>query len=707
MFPFNNPDLPLNERVQDLISRLTLEEKVSQTLHTAPAIPHLGIPSYNWWNECLHGVARAGTATVFPQAIGLAASWNEALMWEVAHATSTEARAKHHAALRRGNHAQYFGLTFWSPNINIFRDPRWGRGHETYGEDPFLTGRLGVSFVRGLQGSDETYLKTAACAKHYAVHSGPETDRHTFDAQVSRKDLYETYLPAFQALVEEAQVESIMGAYNRTNGEVCCGSQLLLDDILRGEWKFQGHVVSDCGAVCDFHLHHKVTRNAVESAALALNRGCDLNCGETFASLGEAVRHGLLEEAVLDRALTRLFTTRFKLGMFDPPERVPYAAFPEQVVNSPQHRRLALHAAHESIVLLKNDGLLPLDREKINSILVVGPNAATTDVLLANYNGLNPQLTTILEGLCGKVHPGCGVNLIDGCGLTGSSKDGFNAVGWYAHEADVIVAVMGLSPRVEGEEGDAAASDGGGDRLKITLPGVQEELLQHLTTFGKPVILVLMNGSAVAINWAQQHLPAIVEAWYPGQEGGTAVADVLFGDYNPGGRLPVTFYKSLEDVPDFRDYNMTGRTYRYFEGEPLYPFGHGLSYTKFAYSDAAVTPAQPGVNDDVRLQVTVTNTGKRAGDEVVQVYLTNLTAPAPQPVRALKAFQRIRLSRGQKNVVELELPAAAWARIDDNGKAVLEPGEWRVTVGGGQPIAPAGGTPPPFIELQVTRRESK
>jgi beta-glucosidase len=681
--PYLNPDLPVAERVRDLVGRMTTEEKIGQMLHVAPAVERLDVPAYNWWNECLHGVGRAGVATVFPQAIGLAATWNEELMERVGTAVSDEARAKHHAALKHGIRAQYLGLTFWSPNVNIFRDPRWGRGHETYGEDPYLTGRLGVGFVKGLQGRDKRYLKLVATAKHYAVHSGPESERHGFDAVVSPKDLRETYLPAFEALVREAKVEAVMGAYNRTNGEVCCGSPTLLQKILREEWGFAGHVVSDCGAVCDFHQHHKVTSRPEESAALAVRNGCDLNCGETYRFLVGAVKEGLLTEAELDRALTRLMTARFRLGMFDPPARVPFARIPVSVNDSAKHRRLARQAARESVVLLKNQGgLLPL-RKDLANIAVVGPNAASFDVLLGNYNGLNPRMVTIVEGVCGKVSAQTAVNWHAGCSLAGDFKGGFGMAKAYCAPADVIVAVMGLSPKLEGEEGDASDTTAGGDRQRLELPGVQEEFLKELVAMGKPVVLVLMSGSAVAMPWAKENVPAIVQAWYPGEEGGTAVADVLFGDYNPAGRLPVTFYKGTFQLPEFRDYSMKGRTYRYFGGEPLYPFGYGLSYTSFRYSGLRVRVARD--RQSAKVAVTVRNTGERAGDEVVQLYLTDLEASAPVPIRSLRGFRRVNLKPGERKTVEFVLGAADLACVLEDGRAVVEPGEFEVSVGGGQP----------------------
>jgi beta-glucosidase len=661
---------------------MTLEEKVSQMLHEAPAVERLGIPEYNWWNECLHGVARAGVATVFPQAIGLAATWDLALIDAVGTVISDEARAKYHAAQRAGNRAQYFGLTFWSPNINIFRDPRWGRGHETYGEDPFLTSRVGVAFVKALQGDNPAYLKVAANAKHYAVHSGPESERHTFDAVVSAKDLRETYLPAFKALVQEAKVESVMGAYNRTNGELCCGSKTLLQEILRDEWGFEGHVLSDCWAVCDFHLHHKVTNTVAESAALAVTNGCDLNCGESFHALLQAVAEGLISEETIDRSVSRLMTTRMKLGMFDPDERVPYASIPASMNNRPEHRKLARKAACESIVLLKNNGVLPL-RKDLNCIHVTGPNALSTDVLLANYNGVNPTLVTMLEGICGKVSASTNVLSSLGVPVTAPTTDFSQGLYW-ATTADVNIAVVGLTPRLEGEEGDAVDSDGGGDRIKIDLPGSQDEYLKALKGLGKPLVVVVTGGSAIALNWAKENADAIVYAWYPGEEGGNAVADVLFGDYNPAGRLPVTIYKSLADLPPFTEYAMAGRTYRYFEGEPLFPFGFGQSYSSFSYTNIDV-PAVSSTDEPLAVAIDVTNTSDVTGDEVVQVYITDLNSPVTVPIRELRAFARVTLAPSETRRVSFAIPAEQLTRTLTDGAQIPIPGAISVAVGGGQP----------------------
>lgn len=683
---YKQPDLPIDVRVRDLVSRMTLKEKVSQMVHEAAAIPRLDVPAYNWWNECLHGVARAGVATVFPQAIGLAATFNPELMHRVAVAISDEARAKHHEYVRRGVRDIYTGLTFWSPNINIFRDPRWGRGQETYGEDPYLTGRLGVAFVRGLQGDDPKYLKLVATPKHYAVHSGPELDRHHFDARVGPKDLRETYLPAFAACVREAGAVSVMGAYNRTNGEPCCGSATLLERILREEWGFAGYVVSDCGAICDFHQHHKITPGAPESAAMAVRNGCDLNCGQTYNSLLIAADQGLIDEATIDRALERLFTARFRLGEFDPPERVPYASIPYEVNDCAEHRALALETARQSIVLLKNDGdVLPLRRD-LRSIAVIGPNADSLDVLLGNYYGTPSGYVTPLEGIRARVAAaGTRVYHARGGSVTSVSPTEIAEAVSAASRVEVAILCLGLSPKLEGEEGDAANSDAGGDRLHIDLPASQQQLLEAVHATSTPVVLVLTGGSAVAIRWADAHVPAILYVWYPGEEGGTAVADVLFGDYNPAGRLPVTFVKSIDDLPPFDDYAMPGRTYRYATREPLYPFGYGLSYTTFRYSNLRVSSERVTAGETLTVRVDVENTGPRDGDEVVQLYLRDEQASVPVPIRALEGVRRIALAAGRRETVEFAITPRQMALIDNDGRCRLEPGTFAVSVGGGQP----------------------
>ncbi|MFO7958286.1 MAG: glycoside hydrolase family 3 C-terminal domain-containing protein [Candidatus Brocadiia bacterium] len=688
---YEDASLPVDERVEDLVSRMTLEEKVSQMVHPASAIPRLDVPQYNWWNECLHGVARAGRATVFPQAIGMAASFDDGLMHEVATAISDEARAKHHQAARQGNRGQYFGLTFWTPNINIFRDPRWGRGQETYGEDPYLTARMGVAFVKGLQGDDPDYLKLVATPKHFAVHSGREADRHHFNAVVSERDLRETYLPAFKACVQEAGAYSVMGAYNRTLDEPCCASRRLLMDILRDEWGFTGYVVSDCGAIRDIHAHHKVTDGPAESAALAVKNGCDLNCGEVFKWLLEAVQRDLIDETDIDVAVTRLFRARFKLGMFDPPDRVPYASIPTDVVACDEHRALALRMARESIVLLKNDGaLLPLRRD-LNCIAVVGPCADSLQAQYANYTGFPATYSTPLNSIVEAVSAGTNVLYEDGCDIVGEVPDEIEGWGRFdravraGKQADVVVACMGLTNLLEGEENDARLSEDNGDRIHLGLPDVQRALLRELHATGTPAILVLMSGSAVTLNWEDENLPAILQAWYPGQEGGRAVADVLFGDYNPAGRLPVTFVRSLDQLPPFEDYDMRGRTYRFMEDEPLYRFGYGLSYTTFEYSGLRLDPAEAGTDEPVNVSVEVENTSERAGSEVVQLYVTDVEASVPVPRLHLEGFRRIQLDAGEKQTVTFELRPEQLAACDDDGQPFVEPGEFRISVGGGQP----------------------
>ena len=823
--PYLNPKLPIEERVKDLLSRMTLEEEVSQMQNHAPAIPRLGIPAYDWWNEALHGVARAGVATVFPQAIGLAATWDTDLMLDVSTVISEEARAKYNEAIRNNQHGIYQGLTFWSPNINIFRDPRWGRGQETYGEDPYLTGSLGVNFVRGMQGEDPRYFKTIATPKHFAVHSGPERLRHKFDVPVDERDLRETYLPAFEICVREGKAFSIMCAYNSYAGEPCCSNDYFLTKILRKEWGFQGYVVSDCGAISDIYAGHRKVPSAPEASAAAVRAGCDLSCGDEYASLVEAVAKGLIHKEEIDASARRLFTARFRLGMFDPPEMVPFARIPYSSNDSKQHKELALKAARESIVLLKNDGnLLPLSKN-LKRIAVIGPNADAVDVLLGNYNGTPSAPVTPLQGIRNRVSPSTsvlyavggplaegvsaqgspipsrsfgpglnaeyfpniklagkpsamrtdpyvnfdwgtkapvpevpadsfsvrwtgkltapksgpyriGVEIDDGCRLwiggalvIDAWQDGgdrtlfkemqltarksydvkleyFDRIGsamaklvWVlpgtdllahareaAAHADAVVLCLGLSPRLEGEEMDVQVEGfSGGDRLTLDLPKVQEDLLRAMESLKKPIVVVLLNGSAVAVNWADAHIPAIVEAWYPGEEAGNAIADVIFGNYNPGGRLPVTFYKSVDQLPPFEDYRMAGRTYRYSQHAPLYPFGHGLSYTRFAYSGLLLDKQQIRGGDSLHVIVTVKNTGAVEGDEVMQLYLTDELATVPVPLRSLQGFRRLHLEAGESDTVSFVLSPRQMSLIDAQMKRVVEPGYFTVAVGGKQP----------------------
>lgn len=828
---YKDPSKAIDKRVDDLVSRMTLEEKVSQMMNGAAAVKRLDLPEYEWWNEALHGVARAGYATVFPQAIGLAATWDTDLMHQVADVISTEARAKHNEFVRNNDRGRYKGLTFWSPNINIFRDPRWGRGQETYGEDPYLTGRLGVAFVKGLQGDDPRYLKVAATPKHYAVHSGPEPDRHSFDARINERDLRETYLPAFRATIVEGHAASVMCAYNRTDGEPCCSNKRLMTDILRGEWGFGGYVVSDCGAIDDIYKRHHFVETEGQASALAVKAGTDLTCGKEYTSLIKAIKDGLITEAEIDVAVKRLMTVRFRLGMFDPPEIVPYARIPFSENDTQEHRALSLKAARESIVLLKNDHqTLPLKKD-LKTIAVIGPNADAPEVLVGNYSGRPSKSFTPLAGIRNAVSPDTKVLYVPGATLTGEAvivvpasfltvggngtAAGFKgeyfsnqelkgqpadvridqqvnfdwgrykpsphvaennfSVRWtgkltpaesgtyrlgataddgvrlylngqllidawasnptktvtkevtleagraydvrmeyfqynreaiaklvwsYPHfaerqideavkvarQADVAVVVLGLSAALEGEE-MTVNTEGfrGGDRTDIALPKGQEALLKAVSATGKPVVLVLLNGSALAVNWANDHVPAILDAWYPGEEGGTAIADVLFGNYNPGGRLPVTFYKSVDQLPPFTDYSMQGRTYRYFKGEPLYPFGFGLSYTKFSYAKPKLSAGKIKAGTELKVTTEVRNAGAQAGDEVVQLYITDLAASVPVPIRSLGGIKRIFLKPGESRQISFVVSAEQMSIINDSGKRVIEPGEFLVSIGGKQP----------------------
>jgi beta-glucosidase len=667
---YRNESLPVAQRVHDLVSKMTLAEKVSQMKDVAPAIDRLGVPAYNWWNEALHGVARAGLATVLPQAIGMAATWDDSLMYRAATVISDEARAKYQENLRQDKHDRYGGLTFWSPNINLFRDPRWGRGQETYGEDPFLTGRMAVQFIHGMQGDDPKYLKTVATVKHFAVHSGPESSRHTFDAVVSERDLRESYLPHFEAGIREGGAFSLMCAYNRIDGSPACGSEMLLKQILRDEWGFQGYVVSDCGAINDIYQGHKVVVTAPQAAALGARTGTDLECGGVYSNLVAAVEQGLITEPQIDTAVTRLFTARFRLGMFDAPERVRWAQIPFSVLDQPLHRDLARQAARESIVLLKNqDNALPL-RKDLRTIAVIGPNADVPTVLLGNYNGTPADPITPLRGIreavsrSTKVVYARGTNIADGVfGRDSIASDVLEAEAEkVARSADVVVLVLGLTNELEGEEMRVQV-DGfhGGDRTRLDLPASQERLLERIAATGKPTVLVLINGSALAVNWAQEHVPAIVEAWYPGQAGGAALADVLFGDYNPAGRLPVTFYRSVDDLPAFDDYSMKGRTYRFFDGPPLYPFGHGLSYTTFTYDSLQASSDTIAHDGTITVRVNVTNTGRRAGEEVVQLYVQHVGSAVERPRQDLRGFRRVALKPGETRPVEFALAASSLA----------------------------------------------
>ncbi len=697
--PAWDPARAVDERVRDLIGRMTLAEKVGQMVNEAPAIGRLGIPAYDWWSEGLHGVGRAGIATVFPQAIGLAAAFDEPFLRRVATAISDEARAKHQDFVRRGKRGRYQGLTYFSPNVNLYRDPRWGRGQETYGEDPYLTGRLGVAFIEGMQGMEPgapppKYLKLVATAKHFAVHSGPEIERHRFDARVSEHDLRDSYLPQFEACVREGKVGAVMPAYNRVNGEPCAASPRLLETILRKEWGFGGFVVSDCGAIDDIYREHRVASSAEEAAALAVRAGTDLNCGGTYRALVGAVKRGLISEAEIDRAVGRLFAARFRLGMFDPPALVPWAQLPMSVVDSPAHRELAKIAAQKSLVLLENRGpVLPL-AAGVKGIAVVGPTADDEEVLLGNYNGKPSHAVTILDGIRAKAHArGVAVRYAKGCGIASKSTSGIaDAVeAIRGPDVGVAVVVLGLSPRYEGEEKDSLLNPGG-DRRDIALPGVQQRLLEAVVGVGKPTVLVLTGGGALGIEWAKSHVPAILMAWYPGEEGGSAVADVLFGEANPAGRLPVTFYRSIDQLPPFEDYRMEGRTYRYFRGEPTYAFGFGRSFTTFRYDEVAITPARGDAGTSFQVSATVENTGARAGDEVVQLYVAREGGGAAVPIRWLAGFRRIALAPGQREKVTLALDARALSVVGADGRRVVEPGAFTIAVGGAQPGSGGGYT---------------
>jgi beta-glucosidase len=683
---------PVDARVKDLVGRLSLAEKIQQMRNSAAAIPRLGIPSYDFWNECLHGVARSGIATVFPQAIGMAATWDVPLVHDEADVIATEARAKHndYVAKHDGNSARYYGLTFWTPNINIFRDPRWGRGQETYGEDTFLTARLGVAFIKGLQGDDPNYIKAMACAKHFAVHSGPEPERHTFDVMPTERDFYETYLPHFEAAVREGHVGAVMGAYNSVYGEPACANPLLLTELLRNHWGFAGHVVSDCGAIYDIFANHKFAASSEEAAADAVKAGDDLCCGTDYNSLTRAVKKGLVTQQEIDTAVSRLFKARFQLGMFDPPEKVPFAQIPFSENNTPEHEALALKVARESIVLLKNNGLLPLDRAKIKRIVVIGTNAVSVPILLGNYNGTPSHPVTILDGIKGIAGTNIEVIYEPGCPLAlhKNSTGEVNAENWTkaidaAWTADVIIYVGGISPKLEGEE-MKVDYDGfsGGDRTRIELPPVQEKLLKALHATGRPVVFVNCSGSAIAMPWEAANLPAILQAWYPGEQGGRAVAEILFGDENPAGRLPVTFYRSTDDLPAFEDYSMSNRTYRYFSGTPLFAFGHGLSYTKFDYSAPDINQPffQPG--DTAEISFVLKNSGARDGDEVAQVYFRHVNSALPQPKLALCGFARIHLASGQKGRIAVSIPLERLRYWDVTKKRyAVEPGDYELLVG--------------------------
>ncbi len=693
---WKDPAQPLDARAKDLIGRMSLAEKVSQLQNTAPAIPRLGIPAYDYWSEALHGVANEGTATVFPQAIAMAATWDAQLIHAEADVISTEGRAKFndYTAQHNGNSRIFHGLTFWSPNINIFRDPRWGRGQETYGEDPFLSGRLAVAFIHGLQGDDPDYIKVMACAKHFAVHSGPEPERHRFDARPPERDFYETYLPQFEAAVREGGVCGVMGSYNAIDGVPACADSFLLTDILRGQWGFDGYIVSDCGAIHNIwgpQEHHYVP-TAEEAAADAVKAGCDICCGGDYNALLKAVRKGMISEQEIDSAMGYTMKTRLRLGLFDPPERVPFSRIGIDQNDTLGHEALALKVAGESIVLLKNDGLLPLNRARIKRIAVIGPNAASVPMLTGNYNGTPARPVTILEGIKRIAGTNIEVTTAEGCPVA-LRKDGANKPGAEmtakavvaARNADVVIYVGGISARFEGEEMSRAneyEGFAGGDRTRIELPEVQTELLKALQATGKPVVFVNCSGSAMAMPWAAENLRAIVQAWYPGEQGGNAVAQILFGDVNPAGRLPVTFYGSTADLPDFEDYAMSNRTYRYFNGRPEFAFGHGLSYTRFSYGAAKLGKSKITAQDTVRVSFALRNSGGRDGDEVAQIYFRHVRSSVPQAKQALCGFTRVHLNRGETAKVTVDVPANQLRFWDTQKKQyIVEPGEYELLIG--------------------------
>jgi beta-glucosidase len=670
------------ERVEDLVSRLSLKEKILHLTYKAPGNKKLGINPYDWWNECLHGVARAGIATVFPQSIGLGATFDEDLIYKIADIISTEARAKHHEFQRKKDFGRYKGLTFWSPNINIFRDPRWGRGQETYGECPYLTSRLGVAFIKGLQGDHPKYLKVVATSKHFAVHSGPEKERHSFNAIVSQKDLWETYLPHFEASIREAGAYSIMGAYNRTLNEPCCASKLLLKDILREKWQFKGYVVSDCGAIHDIHAHHKITKSPEESAALAVKMGCDLDCGYTYRSLRKAIKKKLISEEEIDVSVKRLFLARFKLGMFDPPEMVPYAQIPFSKNDCEEHRAFALEVSRKSLVLLKNRGdILPI-RQLSGKILITGPNADSLDSLLGNYNGDPSKYTTPLAGFKLAFSPDS-ILYEKGCDYFSFKESEFAKIEDRIKNESVefIVACMGISPKHEGEERLVGTSD----RSDISLPSAQESFLKRLKQLGKPIILVLLNGSPISSEWAHDNMDAILEAWYPGQDGGLAIAEAIIGKYSPAGRLPITFVRKTEDLPDFKDYNMKGRTYRYMEKEPLYPFGYGLSYSRFEYSNLRISSSKISFSDQLELEVDIKNTGLMDSDEVVQIYISHEDCPFLIPRYQLIAFKRVHIKKQELQSIKFDINSDRFHVVDETGNRVFVKGMATLYFGGAQP----------------------
>jgi beta-glucosidase len=672
------------KRATELVAKMTLEEKASQLRFDAPAIERLGIPEYNWWNEALHGVARAGTATMFPQSIALASTFDEDLLYKVGEIISNEGRAKYNMQSKRGDRDIYKGLTFWSPNVNIFRDPRWGRGQETYGEDPYLTSRLGVQFVKGVQGDGE-YLKAAACAKHFAVHSGPEPERHHFNAIASKKDMEETYLPAFEACVTEANVEAVMGAYNRTNGEPCCAHEVLMNEYLRGKWGFQGHYVSDCWAIKNFHETHKITETPEQSVKLALEKGCDVNCGCTYQRILDAHAQGLIDEKYIDQSCIRLFTTRFMLGLFDKTE---FDNIPFDIVECKEHLEVASRATKECIVMLKNNGILPLKKGTHKKIGVIGPNADSRLALVGNYHGTSSRYITVLEGIQDFVGDSARVFYSEGCHvwydrLQGLSKKGIpdqlaeaQAV---CEEADIVFLVLGLDEKIEGEEGDA----GIGDKTSLQFPEPQRYLTDTVYACGKPVIVINMTGSAMDMRIHEEKASAIIQAWYPGARAGKDIAEIIYGEISPSGKLPITFYNSDEDLPDFHDYSLKNRTYRYFEGTPLYPFGFGLTYGNCKATAITAT----GNTSNAKLTVIVKNEGNFATEDVLQIYIKDKKSGCDVLNHRLCAFKRVSLAAGEEKQVEIDLAPRSFTTVDDNGERAIRSNTFTIYAGFSQPDA--------------------
>ncbi|GHT62922.1 glycosyl hydrolase [Bacteroidia bacterium] len=682
-YPFQNPSLSIEARTADLVSRLTLDEKITQMLNRTPAIDRFGIPPYDWWNECLHGIGRTEyKVTVYPQAIGMAAGWDVDAIKQMGDYTAEEGRAVYNTAQAKKDYRIYHGLTFWTPNINIFRDPRWGRGQETYGEDPYLTGSLGKNFVQGLQGDDKDYLKAAGCAKHYAVHSGPESNRHTFDVKVSSYDLWDTYLPAFKELVDN-RVAGVMCAYNAYEGQPCCGSDKLMVDILREDWGFTGYVTSDCGAIDNFYKTHKTHPNSAAAAADAVYHGTDVDCGhEAYLGLKKAVADGIITEAQIDVSLRRLFQIRFRLGMFDPAGIVPYSKIDSTTLEAKSHKDLALKMSRQSIVLLKNSGILPLDKGSLKKVAVLGPNINRPDVQLGNYNGFPTRIITPLDGIKEELGKNVKIYSDTVTGYYGETPKSFASTIKNVKDADLIIYVGGISPRIEGEEMDVNVKGFyKGDRTSILLPQVQTDLLKALKETGKPVVFVMMTGSAIAIPWEAENLDAILNAWYGGEFAGKAIADVLFGNYNPSGHLPVTVYAGDSDLPDFEDYDMSNRTYKYFKGKALYPFGFGLSYTEFDYRWEAQPQKVYHPGETINAVLTVKNVGEKAGDEVAQVYI-KYPKVGHFPIKELRQFERKTINKGEMAEIKIAIPVddlAKWS--DEAGKTIVYPGTYSIFAG--------------------------